>query len=106
MPGASGKDRIEMVHDVRLAADHQAVAILQAPDTAAGPYVHVVYAALLQLPGAANIQTIVRVTAVDDDVAAIEQQHQGRQLLLDNGRRQHEPHDPRRGEPLDQVSTR
>ena len=36
------EDRIEMLDDARLAADHHAVTALQAPHAAAGPHVHVV----------------------------------------------------------------
>src|ERR1700716_3354253 len=36
------KDRVEALHRVSVSADHQAVAALQAPYSAAGPGVHVV----------------------------------------------------------------
>ena len=54
-----------------LAADHQAVAALQAPDAAAGADIGVVNAARLQLLGAANVVDVIRVAAIDDDVALL-----------------------------------
>ena len=58
--------------DVVLAADHLAVAALQAPDAAAGADVDVVDALGLQLRGAADVVEVVGVAAVDDDVAGLQ----------------------------------
>ena len=94
-----GEDRRETGDDVLLAADHQAVALLEAPDAAARPRVHVVDATRLQRLGAAHVVGPPRVTAVDHDVAGGELAGQ----LLDRGlgrraRRHHDPHGPRRRE--------
>src|SRR5260370_35060487 len=50
-----GEDRAEMLHRPELAAEHHAIAALQAPDTAADAYVHIVHALGLQLADPANI---------------------------------------------------
>ena len=100
------EDRIEVLHDRRFAADHQAVAALQAPDAAAGADVDVVDAPLGELAGAADVVVVVRVAAVDDDVAALEQRHQVLDARVDDGRRHHQPDGPRRAELRHQLVER
>src|SRR5438552_28110 len=63
-----GEDRVEVLDHLRLAADHLAVAALQAPDAAAGADIDIMQALRLQLGGAADVVDVVRVAAVDDDV--------------------------------------
>ena len=58
---------------VVVAADHQAVAALEAEDAAAGADVDVVDALLAQLRGPADVVAVVGVAAVDDDVALVQQ---------------------------------
>ena len=36
-----GENGIEMLHHVRFAADHHAIAALQTPDAAAGAHIHI-----------------------------------------------------------------
>src|SRR4030095_15972291 len=67
------QDRVDDLDRFFVAADHQAVAPLQTKDAAAGTDVHIVQALLTQLLGPAYVVAIVRVAAVDDDVAFIEQ---------------------------------
>ena len=66
------KQRIEVLHDVRLAADHLAEAALEPPDAAARARIHVVNAVRGQYLRAANVVDVMRVAAVDDDVALFE----------------------------------
>ncbi len=73
-----GEDRAEPVDDLRLAADHQAEAALEAPDAAARADVDVVDAFLLELLRVANVVVVVGVAAVDDRVAGLE--HLGQRL--------------------------
>ena len=54
------------------AADHQAVATLESPDSAAGAYVDVVDAFGGEVFGAADVVDVVGVAAVDEDVAGFE----------------------------------
>src|SRR5207245_194537 len=56
----------------RAAAAHQAVAVLQSPDAAAGAGVDVGQAARGQLLAAPDVVLPLRVTPVDDRVAALE----------------------------------
>ena len=73
-PGASvAKIGIEALHDLVLAADHQAVAALEAPDAAARAHVDVVEALRREALGARDVVLVVRVAAVDDGVARREQ---------------------------------
>jgi hypothetical protein len=86
------EDRIEPVDHRLVAADHHAIAALDAPDAAGGADVDIVDAALLQRLAAADVVLPEGVAAVDDDVAGL---HQLRQRL--DGRfgdlagRQHHP---------------
>src|SRR5262249_49169667 len=63
------EDRIEPLHAFGIAADHQAVAALQAPYAAGCPDIEIVDALGLELAGTAHIVFEISVTAVDDDVA-------------------------------------
>ena len=74
-----------------VAADHQAVAPLRPPDSAAGPDVHVVDALRFQFGGAADVIVVVGVAAVDDHVVAFEKRDKGVQRRIDHGGRHHHP---------------
>ena len=94
VPPARGEpleDRVEMLHDVRLAADHHAVAPLEAPDAAARPDVHVVNALCREFLRAADVVDVVGVAAVDDDVPLFEQGKKVGDRLVDDGRWDHQP---------------
>src|SRR5262249_39310389 len=72
VPAAGGErleDRIEPPHDVRLAADHHAVAALETPDASRSPDVDVVEAARRELLRAPDVVDVVGVPAVDQDIA-------------------------------------
>ena len=77
------EQRVEVRDDLVLAADHQAVAALEAEHAAAGADVDVVDALLAQLGRPVDVLAVVGVAAVDDDVARL---HQLGQLLDDVGR--------------------
>src|SRR5262249_57071041 len=64
------EDRIEMPHGRIRSADHHAVSALQAPDAATGSYIHVVDPFRHEFLCAADVVHVVRVAAVDEDVAA------------------------------------
>jgi len=64
-------------------ADHQAVAELEAPDSAARPDVHKLDPLLLQGLRTAQRVREVRVAAVDDDVALGEMWHELLESALD-----------------------
>ena len=67
-----GEDRVEPLDRAVGAADHQAVAALEAEDAAAGAAVDEVDPLLAQLRGAADVVAVVGVAAVDDRVAGLE----------------------------------
>ena len=73
-----GEDRVEMLHHVRLAADHHAVAALQPPHAAAGADIDVVDALGRQFLGAPDVVDVIRIAAVDEDVAGLEQRQRCR----------------------------
>ena len=80
-----------MTNDLRLAADHQTVTALESPHAAARAAIDVVNALGRQAPRAIDVVSIVRVAAVDDDVAAIEERLEIGKRVVDDGRRHHEP---------------
>ena len=100
------EDRVEVLHDGVLAADHQAESALQPEDPAARADVNVVDAMFRKPGGTIDVVAVVAVPAVDDDVLAL---HGGRQLLHggpgERGRNHH-PRGPRRAEPGDEVVDR
>src|SRR5262249_40921541 len=70
--GAGSKlreDRIEVLHDARFAADHQAISALAPPYATAGPDVDIVDALPRKLLCAADVVDVIGVAAVDEDVA-------------------------------------
>ena len=89
------EDRIE-VADGRLGpADHHAIAALQPPHAAAGPDVHIIDPLRRKLLGAADIVHVIRVAAVDEDVAALQVRHEVGNGLVHHRGRNHQPDRPR-----------
>src|SRR5579871_1130393 len=87
-----GKDRIEAVDYVLLAADHHAVAALQTPHAATCSNIDVVQAAFTERSGAANIVLPEGIAAVDDDIIRLE--HEAKladRVFGDFTGRQHQP---------------
>src|SRR5213083_1844877 len=68
-----GKDRIEPEYRFGVAADHHAIAALEAPHAAAGADVDVMDAAGLQRLGTSDVVLVERIAAVDNDVALFHQ---------------------------------
>ena len=72
-PGASdannGASRVEAAG---VAADHEAIALLETPDAAADAYVEVVQPAFAKRRRAADVVDVMRVAAVDQRVAGSE----------------------------------
>ena len=99
--GSSGCDRIGV------AADHQAVADLEAPDPARGPGIDVADPLGLELVVPPDVVVEVRVAAVDDRVARLEVLEQLGDLRL--GRvagRDHDPDRPRLRKRADELLDR
>ena len=98
-----GKDRVEVLDDARLAADHKAVAAVEAPDAAAGAGIDIVDARRGEPLGAIDVITIIGIAAIDDDVAALEERLELGQRPIDHRGGHHEPDGARRGELLHEV---
>src|SRR5256885_564971 len=96
------EERVQMTHDVRLAADHEAVAALETEHAAARAAVHVVEPTAGEPGRAVDVVAVVGVPAVDDDVAALEVWDEALERRIDGARRYHEPDDPGRRELLDE----
>src|SRR6184192_3457815 len=91
-----------MTHDVRLAADHEAVAALETEHASAGAAVDVVEPAAGEPGRAVDVVAVVGVPAVDDDVAALEVWDEALERRVGDARRDHEPDDARLGELRDE----
>src|SRR5258708_11370551 len=65
------EDRIEPVDHGLVAADHHAIAALDAPDAAGGANIEIMDAVLLQRLAAADVVLPESVAAVDDDIARL-----------------------------------
>src|SRR5437870_634120 len=101
------EDRLEALHRLRVAADHQAEAVGEAPDPSRHASIDVFDALLLQLGMAPLVVVEVRVAAVDDRVAGLEVLEQLLDLRL--GRvagRDHDPDGPRLLQLADQLGDR
>ena len=88
------QERLDVLVGGGVTADHHAVALLQPPDPAGHAGVEEADALLRRLGGAALRVAEVRVAAVDDDVAVLEQAEDRLEGVL--GRvagRDHQPHD-------------
>ena len=101
------EDRIEALHRGAVAADHQAVAALEAEHAAAGAGVDVGDLLAGERPGAADVVLEERVAAVDHGVARFEHVAELRHGGL-GGRAggDHDPHRARLGQPGDQTCER
>ena len=101
------EDRIEPVDHGLVAADHHAIAALDAPDAAGGADVEIMDAALFQFLAAADVVLPEGVAAVDDDVALLHQLGERLDGLLgDLARRQHHPGGARLLQLLDEILQR
>ena len=107
MPGASvEEDRIELLDDGRLPANHHAVPTLETPDASARPDVHVVEALRREFLRAPDVVDVVRIATVDQDVARLEQRDQIVDARIDDGCRDHQPDHPRLTELPDKLGER
>jgi hypothetical protein len=100
------EDRVEPLDRLVGPADHQAVAALEPPDTAARADVEVVDAARLERLGAVDVVAVVGVAAVDDRVAGLHQPGELVDGVLDVARRDHDPGVPGSVQLGDEVGER
>ncbi len=97
------EDRIEVLDDLLLAADHHAVAALQAPDAAAGSDVHVVDSLCGKFLRPPDVVDVVGIAAVDEDVARLQKRDEIVDALVDDRGRHHQPDHPGLCQLFDEV---
>src|SRR5690348_2992217 len=95
-----------MLDDVFFAADHLAIAALEAPDATAGADVDVMNAAWGEFLGAANVVDVVGVAAVDENVAGFEFGGEVVQRCIDHTGGDHQPDSARLAEFLYEIVER
>ncbi len=98
------EDWFELPEDIGLGPDHQAVTAIYAPDAAAGARIDVVNAAGFEGFRAANVVFVIRIAAVDEGVAWLEEVGQ----LIDHrfgglAGGHHQPCDARLGQEFDET---
>ena len=100
------EDRIEVAHGSVGAADHQAIAAVEAPDAAAGADIDIAQALRLQPRRLVDGVVIVGIAAVDDDVAGLQQRGDRLDDPSGDRGRQHQPDAARLGELADELLQR
>ena len=94
-PAQGLEDRVEPFHGRIVAADHHAVASFESPDAAAGAHVHVMDLFGGKVLRPANVVDVIRVAAVDEDVASFEQRREIGNASVHGRGRHHQPNRPR-----------
>ena len=80
-----------MLHRFGFAADHHAIAALEAPDATAGADIHIVNSFWDELLGAADVIDVIRIAAVNQDVATLEMRQKISNCVVYRANRHHEP---------------
>jgi hypothetical protein len=104
--GQRAEERVQARDGGVVAADHQAIAALEAEDAAAGAHVHVVQALLAELRGAAQVVAVVGVAPVDDGVVGLQQRRQPRDGVVHERGRDHDADAARRRQEPDELLQR
>ena len=81
-----------MPDNFRLAANHLAVATLQAPNPSADADIDMMNSCLLKLSRTTYVVMIIGVATVDHDIARLEQRCQGSEHRINRRGRHHQPH--------------
>ena len=84
-----------MLDHLFLAANHHAVAALQAPDAAARPHVDIVDALRRKFFRAPDIVDVIGISPVDEDVTRLERRDEVSDGFVHGRRRDHQPQRPR-----------
>jgi hypothetical protein len=95
-----------MLNNFRLAANHQAIATLETPYTAACAAIDIMQIVRLEFLRPVDIVVIVGITTVDHDIARSELRYQGVESRIDHRGRHHQPYRARLRQPLEQVIER
>ena len=96
--GERGEDRIEPLHDVRFAANHETVSALEAEDAAARAAVYVMHSALGEPLRARDVVSIEGITAIDHNVSGGQLRNERLERLVHHGGGHHQPDGARRSE--------
>src|SRR5262252_5875067 len=99
----ASEDRIDVFDNSGFAANHHAIAALQAPHTAACAYVDVVNLLRRKLLGATNVVDVVGVAAVDKNVFRSENGCEAGDRFVHHRCRYHQPDHPRFAQLLDEI---
>ena len=86
-----GENRIEMLDDLVLAANHHAITSLQTPHPSAGAHIHIVDLARSEFLRAPDIVDVIGIAAVDQDVSRFEVRQKFSDRFVDNRSRHHQP---------------
>src|SRR5437867_10496034 len=86
-----GKDWIELLDNLLLAADHHAVTSLQSPDAAARSHVHIVDSLRREFLGAPDIVYVIGISAVDQNVLCFKMVQKIRNSFVHDRRGNHQP---------------
>ena len=97
------EQRIEVLHDIGVAADHHAIAAFQPPNAAAGADVDEMNVPGFELLRPANIVNVIRVAAVDQNVAGFKMRQQIGDDAIHGSGRYHQPDNARLDQFLDEV---
>src|SRR3984957_10523688 len=72
--GSDGfEDRVQVLDSIGGPADHETVAPLQTPDAATGAHVHILDSLRGELSTAANVIDVIRIAAIDQNVAGLQE---------------------------------
>ena len=104
--GQRFEDRIKEFDNVRFAANHLAVATLEAPDTAARAHVAIMNLLGRKLFGATDVVDVVGVSAVDHDVARFQLAGKIVERRIDDRCGHHQPNRARLLQFLDEIVER
>src|ERR1700730_837010 len=86
------ENRGQVRHDVFFPANHHAVATIKAPYTATSPHIYIMNFLWCELLSATNIIEVVRVAAVNENVAVLEMRQEVGDTLIHSSRRHHQPY--------------
>jgi hypothetical protein len=101
--GQRPEDGIEVLDNLRLAADHHAVTALEAPDTAAGADIDVIKILAGEFMSPPDVVDVIGVAAIDEDVPCVQERYQSGNGLVHDPGGHHEPDRPRPFEPIDEI---
>src|ERR1700730_19450338 len=86
------KSRVQVLYHAFFPANHHAVGAFTTPYTAARPHIYIMNFLWCEFLGATNIIEVVRVAAVNENVAVLEMRQEVVNTLITSSRRHHQPY--------------